>query len=138
LDEEPLKKKAKSSHPSAPAAKKATATPKSKDSDGQQKQRAASEEADSIPTINPEAPRHEGEWYWLMKAEPETRYENGIDVRFSIDDLRAKTEPEGWDGTTFTSMFEPRWLICNRHQSICGFVCALTRSRRMGKFLTRF
>lgn len=51
-----------------------------------------------IPTINPEAPRHEGEWYWLMKAEPETRLENGIDVRFSIDDLKEKKEPEGWDG----------------------------------------
>ncbi|KAG8410980.1 hypothetical protein J3459_016763 [Metarhizium acridum] len=23
---------------------------------------------------------------------------NGIDVRFSIDDLRGKTKPEGWDG----------------------------------------
>lgn len=33
-----------------------------------------------------------------MKAEPETRLENGVDVRFSIDDLRARTEPEGWDG----------------------------------------
>ncbi|KAK0610173.1 PUA-like domain-containing protein [Bombardia bombarda] len=33
-----------------------------------------------------------------MKAEPETRLENGVDVRFSIDDLRAKTEPEPWDG----------------------------------------
>ncbi|KAK4178938.1 PUA-like domain-containing protein [Triangularia setosa] len=36
--------------------------------------------------------------YWLMKAEPETRYENGVDVKFSIDDLAAKTEPEPWDG----------------------------------------
>ncbi|KAJ4859285.1 EVE domain-containing protein [Trichoderma breve] len=45
-----------------------------------------------------DAPRHDGEWYWLMKAEPETRFENGIDVRFSIDDLRAKEKPEGWDG----------------------------------------
>ncbi|KAL7821222.1 PUA-like domain-containing protein [Trichoderma aethiopicum] len=62
--------------------------------------RAVSEDpdVDSIPTINPDAPRHEGEWYWLMKAEPETRLENGIDVRFSIDDLRAKDKPEGWDG----------------------------------------
>lgn len=33
-----------------------------------------------------------------MKAEPETRLENGHDVRFSIDDLAAKTEPEPWDG----------------------------------------
>ncbi|KAK4238793.1 hypothetical protein C8A03DRAFT_14791 [Achaetomium macrosporum] len=36
--------------------------------------------------------------YWLMKAEPESRYENGVDVKFSIDDLAAKSEPEPWDG----------------------------------------
>lgn len=62
--------------------------------------RAVSEDpdVDSIPTTNPDAPRHEGEWYWLMKAEPETRIENGVDVRFSIDDLRAREKPEGWDG----------------------------------------
>lgn len=39
-----------------------------------------------------------GRQYWLMKAEPETRYENGVDVSFSIDDLAAKKEPEPWDG----------------------------------------
>ncbi|PHH93206.1 hypothetical protein CDD83_10144 [Cordyceps sp. RAO-2017] len=55
-------------------------------------------DVDAIPAVNPEAPRHEGEWYWLMKAEPEPRLENGVDVSFSIDDLRAKTRPEGWDG----------------------------------------
>ncbi len=36
--------------------------------------------------------------YWLMKAEPNSRMENGVDVRFSIDDLRAATAPEPWDG----------------------------------------
>lgn len=36
--------------------------------------------------------------YWLMKAEPESRMEKGQDVKFSIDDLAAKAEPEGWDG----------------------------------------
>lgn len=40
----------------------------------------------------------EGRQYWLMRAEPETRLENGVDVSFSIDDLAAKTEPEPWDG----------------------------------------
>ncbi|KAF4465410.1 Thymocyte nuclear 1 [Fusarium albosuccineum] len=62
--------------------------------------RAASEDPDvaSIPTTNPDAPKHDGQWYWLMKAEPETRFENGVDVKFSIDDLRDKDEPEGWDG----------------------------------------
>ncbi|KAI1878394.1 uncharacterized protein JN550_000576 [Neoarthrinium moseri] len=39
-----------------------------------------------------------GKSYWLLKAEPETRLENGVDVRFSIDDLAAKTQPEPWDG----------------------------------------
>ncbi|KAJ4629251.1 hypothetical protein HRR86_002701 [Exophiala dermatitidis] len=33
-----------------------------------------------------------------MKAEPNSRMEKGHDVRFSIDDLMAKTEPEAWDG----------------------------------------
>ncbi|KAH0365608.1 DUF55-domain-containing protein, partial [Aureobasidium melanogenum] len=41
--------------------------------------------------------------YWLMKAEPESRIEknaNGddVDVKFSIDDLRSRTEPEPWEG----------------------------------------
>lgn len=36
--------------------------------------------------------------YWLMKAEPDSRLENGVDVKFSIDDLRAKGGPEAWDG----------------------------------------
>ncbi|TAQ87605.1 hypothetical protein B7494_g4039, partial [Chlorociboria aeruginascens] len=35
--------------------------------------------------------------YWLMKAEPESRLEKGHDIKFSIDDLAAKTEPEPWD-----------------------------------------
>ncbi|KAI1075129.1 DUF55-domain-containing protein [Whalleya microplaca] len=36
--------------------------------------------------------------YWLLKAEPESRFENGVDVKFSIDDLASCTEPEPWDG----------------------------------------
>ena len=40
----------------------------------------------------------DGPNYWLMKAEPESRIEKGKDVKFSIDDLRAAAEPEGWDG----------------------------------------
>lgn len=39
-----------------------------------------------------------GRRYWLMKAEPESRLEKGVDVKFSIDDLQAATEPEAWDG----------------------------------------
>lgn len=36
--------------------------------------------------------------YWLMKAEPESRFEKGVDVKFSIDDLKNAREPEPWDG----------------------------------------
>ena len=37
--------------------------------------------------------------YWLIKSEPETRLENGIDMKFSFEDL--KNEPDStahWDG----------------------------------------
>lgn len=46
-----------------------------------------------------------GRQYWLMKAEPESRIENGVDVKFSIDDLAAKSEPEPWDGMSLTYSF---------------------------------
>ncbi|EHA20599.1 hypothetical protein ASPNIDRAFT_126341, partial [Aspergillus niger ATCC 1015] len=39
----------------------------------------------------------EGRSYWLMKAEPESRLEKGVDVKFSIDDLASRKEPEPWD-----------------------------------------
>jgi len=39
-----------------------------------------------------------GPAYWLMKAEPDSRVVNGHDVKFSIDDLAAVTEPEPWNG----------------------------------------
>jgi len=38
------------------------------------------------------------EVFWLMKAEPLPRFENGVNVAFSIDDLAACTEPEPWGG----------------------------------------
>ncbi|OCT46872.1 putative AT DNA binding protein (Thy28) [Cladophialophora carrionii] len=47
---------------------------------------------DDLSSIDPDVQ------YWLMKAEPESRIEKGHDVKFSIDDLAAKTEPEAWDG----------------------------------------
>lgn len=36
--------------------------------------------------------------YWLMKAEPDSRIEKGVDVAYPIDKLAAATEPEPWDG----------------------------------------
>lgn len=40
----------------------------------------------------------EQEVFWLLKAEPLPRYENGVNVAFSIDDLAACTKPEPWSG----------------------------------------
>ncbi|KAL9610160.1 MAG: hypothetical protein Q9167_005114 [Letrouitia subvulpina] len=48
---------------------------------------------DSEEEVDPDGP-----FYWLMKAEPESRIEKGKDVKFSIDDLKNATEPEAWDG----------------------------------------
>jgi hypothetical protein len=48
--------------------------------------------------------------YWLMKAEPESRIEKGHDVKFSIDDLEAKTEPEAWDGKLAGGAMETRFV----------------------------
>jgi hypothetical protein len=45
----------------------------------------------------------DGMSFWLMKAEPEPRLENGHDVSFSIDDLAAKATPEAWDGKVLFS-----------------------------------
>lgn len=59
--------------------------------------------------------------YWLLKAEPESRIENGVDVKFSIDDLAAKTAPEPWDGKLNyvcpVDVIMPDPL--NRHSKLC-------------------
>ncbi|KAI0241454.1 hypothetical protein L0F63_005670 [Massospora cicadina] len=48
--------------------------------------------AEDVPEIN-------GGQYWLMKAEPESRLVNGVDVKFSIDDLEAQPrQTSAWDG----------------------------------------
>ncbi|KAF4009544.1 hypothetical protein G4228_000400 [Cervus hanglu yarkandensis] len=37
--------------------------------------------------------------YWLMKSEPESRLEKGVDVKFSIEDLQAQPrQTTCWDG----------------------------------------
>ncbi|GAA6106380.1 thymocyte nuclear protein 1 [Tachysurus ichikawai] len=37
--------------------------------------------------------------HWLMKSEPESRIENGVDVKFGIEDLKALPDQRGcWDG----------------------------------------
>ncbi|XP_029026823.1 thymocyte nuclear protein 1 [Betta splendens] len=37
--------------------------------------------------------------HWLLKSEPESRFENGVDVKFGIEDLKALPNQTGcWDG----------------------------------------
>ncbi|KAI9891673.1 MAG: hypothetical protein M1814_002423 [Vezdaea aestivalis] len=52
--------------------------------------------------VNPKTqetqPPDDSSTYWLMKAEPESRIVKGVDVKFSIDDLKAQGGPEAWDG----------------------------------------
>ena len=42
----------------------------------------------------------ENTWtHWLMKSEPESRFENGIDVKFGLEDLKKEPEQTAcWDG----------------------------------------
>lgn len=51
-----------------------------------------------------------------MKAEPESRLEKGQDIKFSIDDLAARTEPEPWDGIrAYPGMMRNISVHCYRH-----------------------
>ncbi|XP_037324397.2 thymocyte nuclear protein 1 [Pungitius pungitius] len=48
---------------------------------------------------NPESSAGAQCCHWLMKSEPESRFENGIDVKFGIEDLKALPDQTGcWDG----------------------------------------
>ncbi|KAI1117903.1 PUA-like domain-containing protein [Nemania sp. NC0429] len=75
----------KSKHTTAKAAARSTATKsgvvKSPETDG-----------------DDDEPKSSDRWYWLLKAEPVSRFENGVDVKFSIDDLASRKDPEPWDG----------------------------------------
>lgn len=59
---------------------------------------ASATKSESVEAQDESEEEDSGRSYWLMKAEPESRLEKGVDVKFSIDDLRAATEPEPWNG----------------------------------------
>lgn len=61
------------------------------------KSKAKSKQKEEVDDSGDEA-NSDGHQYWLMKAEPESRIEKGRDVKFSIDDLKAASAPEPWDG----------------------------------------
>ncbi|CAL1570649.1 unnamed protein product [Knipowitschia caucasica] len=52
--------------------------------------------AGSVKSVNKDTADYS---HWLMKSEPESRIENGIDVKFGIEDLKALPDQTGcWDG----------------------------------------
>ncbi|CBX97266.1 hypothetical protein IAQ61_007322 [Plenodomus lingam] len=81
------KTKAKASKPTTPSTITNTTTTKHKASPPP----APSTESNRNPDGTQEV-------FWLLKAEPLPRYENGVDVSFSIDSLAACTAPEPWSG----------------------------------------
>lgn len=101
--------------PGTETPKPATTTPKKKDGRGRPRKSLPANgtkdaaETESKPEATPSSvPKKEdaGRSYWLMKAEPESRFEKGVDVKFSIDDLAAAETPEPWDGKTFPAIDE--------------------------------
>lgn len=68
---------------------------------------ASATKSESVEAQDESEEEDSGRSYWLMKAEPESRLEKGVDVKFSIDDLRAATEPEPWNGGLMQSS---NWL----------------------------
>jgi hypothetical protein len=76
-------------------------------------------EVHSVTTSQDLSAMHPDVQYWLMKAEPESRLVNGHDVKFSIDDLRAKVVPEAWDGE-----YQRHIPLVNLHMSLISVRCA--------------
>ncbi|KAK3951356.1 PUA-like domain-containing protein [Pseudoneurospora amorphoporcata] len=52
----------------------------------------------TIPSSSSSSSSSTSRQYFLLKAEPLPRLENGHDVSFSIDDLASRSTPEPWDG----------------------------------------
>ncbi|KAJ6055350.1 hypothetical protein N7499_006386 [Penicillium canescens] len=103
-----IKKKDGRGRPRKEPASKTPATPEIKKKDGRGRPRKnpapngepeapGAPEAKAAPAINNNV-ADTNRSFWLMKAEPESRMEKGVDVKFSIDDLAARTVPEAWDG----------------------------------------
>ncbi|XP_068572181.1 thymocyte nuclear protein 1 [Cebidichthys violaceus] len=77
--------------------KRAASSGKDDDDVGGGKRKAAAAPAESAK--NKESSESPQLCHWLMKSEPESRLENGVDVKFGIEDLKALPDQTGcWDG----------------------------------------
>eukprot|EP00117_Sycon_ciliatum_P022881 scpid68587/ scgid19606/ Thymocyte nuclear protein 1 len=103
---------ASSSMPKTRAKTQATKRKASQESDPPPKRGKKSEEKDddavalakdknpqSSAAVSAVASGSNGEQCWLFKSEPESRVENGVDVKFGIDDLAEEADQTAcWDG----------------------------------------
>jgi predicted RNA-binding protein with PUA-like domain len=81
--------------PTAPAKRAKVALPGKRAKVAEPRKRAEAAAAAPAPAPGSEG----GPQYWLFKSEPESRVEQGVEMKFGIDDLERcvdKTEP--WDG----------------------------------------
>jgi len=68
-----------------------------KETVGRKRKAAASVEAGNKKSTESSSPPQY--CHWLMKSEPESRFENGIDMKFGIEDLKAlPNQTDCWDG----------------------------------------
>ena len=79
--------------------------PKPKKQISKAKKGVAGPEISNSPSIvaKPKVPKAASEkvlyTHWLMKSEPESRFENGVDVKFGINELKASpNQTAPWDG----------------------------------------
>ncbi|EUC35754.1 hypothetical protein COCCADRAFT_24315 [Bipolaris zeicola 26-R-13] len=89
--------------PSKSKASKASTTKEKAPAKAPKASEPATSKSKPAPPPEPTSPSNRDangnqEVFWLLKAEPLPRYENGINVAFSISDLRACTSPEPWSG----------------------------------------
>ncbi|MCJ8739949.1 hypothetical protein PDJAM_G00053370 [Pangasius djambal] len=80
--------------------KQSKASSDAEDGDGGRKRkRVASGRKSESQHSSSSAPEKAAHTHWLMKSEPESRIERGVDVKFGIEDLKALPNQTGcWDG----------------------------------------
>lgn len=70
-----------------------------KSSKRERKETSDTRAATAQPSKKPNLGTQEVTSHWLIKSEPESRIEDGIDVKFSIDDLiQSPNSTSCWDG----------------------------------------
>ncbi|XP_068711285.1 thymocyte nuclear protein 1-like [Montipora foliosa] len=66
----------------------------------EKRNKKSKQESQSTNTKNTKTPKQQAQYTrWLMKSEPESRFEKGVDVKFGIEDLKSEPNQTAcWDG----------------------------------------